>query len=583
MVVVTAFTTGVLTSGTRVLAQVDPSGAMSPVQPDTSMNRALPDPGNVTVNFKKADIKTVLMYLSEVSGVDIIPSPGVDAEVTMRLRNKPWEVALDIVTRNYGYVYSSDTDQGIIRVMPKSQLEDEEPITEVIPLNHIIREIELMKKAESEAIEVEKKLESIQQLMLAVNSIIDTSIGERATFVTSANSIVVTAIPARISEVKTMIKSIDKRTPQVVLDCRVIEIGLDEDQRFGIDWNAVITASGAERPITFPFNTQGVMPWLPGGMQRQFMPKNDTLNGGTGFPLMDNATVIAPLSPTINDDALFTFGTLDFSQFSATLSMIENMQDAEILSSPRITTLNNQKATIKVVEKIMLQKTQETTQTAGVVTVEFEDENEAREAGIKLVVIPHLNKEGDISVNLLPEVSNNDGFTAINVGGAQTAVALTFTSREANTVVRVKDGETIFLGGLIREDVQITENKFPILGDLFGAVPIVGNAFKYDAETVDRTEIVFFITVHIVRDGRHSVEVTETEPFYDKYVVRSAAQREQERMEARRKKEEKNSPVNLFKGLFSEEKEETDVVPAVKNTPESEEHKPFLDFRDRKD
>jgi len=97
----------------------------------------LPGDGNITVNFKEVDIKTVLSYLSEISGVDIVPTPGVEGLVTMRLRDKPWLVALDIVTRNHGYTYSQEQD--IIRVMPRSMLQTESAITEVIPLNYIIK------------------------------------------------------------------------------------------------------------------------------------------------------------------------------------------------------------------------------------------------------------------------------------------------------------------------------------------------------------------------------------------------------------------------------------------------------------
>jgi len=94
-------------------------GVQAQVPPQTGEEEIFPDPGKVTVNFKDVDIGIVLQYLSEVSGLDIIPTPGVDAQITMRLRNKPWEVALELVTRNYGYVYTRDDDRGIVRVMPK--------------------------------------------------------------------------------------------------------------------------------------------------------------------------------------------------------------------------------------------------------------------------------------------------------------------------------------------------------------------------------------------------------------------------------------------------------------------------------
>jgi MSHA biogenesis protein MshL len=561
-------------------AQMDVSAAATGAGTvaEEAVKEPLPQAGNVTVNFKDVDIKTVLHYLSEVSGVDIVPSPGVDASVTMRLRDKPWEVALDIVTRNYGYVYSSDEERGIIRVMPKSQLRDEEPITEVIPLNHMIREIELTREGESEEVVVQATQESILQLMMAINSILNVQKGERATYISGANAVVVTAIPARISEVKGMVAKIDKKSAQIVLDAKVIEVRLDDDERFGVDWNAIISAAGAARPITFPFTNQGDLLGPASAAWKQFFPRADGPAGGPQFPFYDTATLVNPMTLVPTDAALFTYGTLDFSTFSATLRMIEQRSDTQVLSSPRITTLNNQKATIKVVEKIMLQKTQETTQTAGIVTVEFEKESEAREVGIKLTVIPHVNEDGDISVNLLPEVSNRDqttgGFDVIPVGPNLNAIALTFNSREANTIVRVRDGETIFIGGLIRENIVKTDNRFPILGDLLGGIPVLGNVFKYESEVVEKTEIVFFVTVYLVKDAFQSIEASRTIPQYDKYIKKSGTESSGESAE---------KAPQLKTGTFKTKQERVEVTVEPLSAEEKKTYKPFLDFRKKTD
>ncbi|GAG28303.1 unnamed protein product, partial [marine sediment metagenome] len=222
----------------------------------------LPEPGNVTVNFKDVEIKTVLHYLSEVSGVDIVPSPGVEGNVTMRLRDKPWEIALDIVTRNYGFAYSRE--RGIIRVMPKGRLQTEEPITEVISLNYIIQ------GAEGEGTE-----QNVTQLIEAIKSVIVEKAGERATFLPSANAIVVTATPARVGTIKDMVAKIDKKTPQIMLEAKIIEVTLNKTDEFGIDWNAVIEATGAARPTTIPFQNDGILKFLP-GEQRRYYPTATT-------------------------------------------------------------------------------------------------------------------------------------------------------------------------------------------------------------------------------------------------------------------------------------------------------------------
>ncbi|MDP8298958.1 MAG: hypothetical protein P9L88_03560 [Candidatus Tantalella remota] len=567
--------------------------ATIPEAPVRDIKQTLPESGNVTVNFKDVDIKTVLHYLSEVSGVDIVPSPGVDAKVTMRLRDKPWVTALDIVTRNYGYTYSSDDEKGIIRVMPRGQLQLEETITEVIPLDHIMREIRLAKTSEEDStVEVEETEKSIEQLLGAIRSMLDSGRGENVIFISSVNSVVVTAIPARIAKIKAMVTEIDKKSPQIILDVKVVEVLLDKDEKFGIDWNAVISVAGAKRPITFPFTSGGQLIGIAGEIQDQFLPKYGAqgLDDPNRFPYLD--TTLMDPTAAATPSSVFSFGTLDFSTFTATLSLLDNRKDTEVLSSPRITTLNNQKATIKVIQKIMLQKAIQSTDTSTTVTVEYETPEEAREVGVKLTVVPHVNSEGDISVNLLAEVSNNEGFSVLTLptGAVGNTTELTFNSREANTIIRVKDKETIFIGGLIRKDVLITENKLPILGDLLGGIPGVGGLFKYDAEKVERTEVVFFVTVHVIDSGAESIADSRTMKEFKRYFAKDAqygspgtfAKGAEGAAQNAAAKEEPRPPI-IKQGVLSSSTTQVKVptMPAEAVAPKKQ-NNPFLDFRKKK-
>jgi len=550
---------------------------------------ALPKPGNITVNFKSVDILTVLNYLSEVSGVDIIPSPGVKGTVTMRLRDKPWEVALDIVTRNYGYAYSREGD--IIRVMPRSMLQTEELVTEVIPLKHIVREIELVKEGTTIAeqqIEARKQEEDITKIMVSIRSILDPKRGENATFIPSANSIVITAIPAKISNIKAMLGQLDKKPAQILLDAKVIEIVLDDDEDLGIDWDVIITASGARRPITAPFTSEGILDFLS-GMQRRYYPSRVTGGGDfiSDFPNAYQGANGIDTTDAPTNESIFSFGTLDFSQFQAVLRMISERTDTNILSTPRITTLNNQKAAIKVVQKWMFQKTAEALQTSNVITVEFESEAEAREVGVKLTVIPHVNEKGDIVVNLIPEVSSDPDFREVAItGSAQNAVAMIYNTREANTQIRVKDGETIFIGGLVSDRVSNTVDKIPILGDLLGDIPYVGKAFKYESENVDKTEIVFFVTVHLVGDGMESIRKSHTQPEYleycvDYYKMEQARKAEDERLQKMQAEDEKNEARATVKNNNTVIKptREPGAFRRLEEAQSGEDKKPWFDFR----
>lgn len=514
-------------------AQVNPP---SLTQATSAPPEVLTPGDNITVNFKEVDIRTVLHYLSEISGVDIIPTAEVTGSVTMRLRDKPWEVVLDVVTRTFDYAYSRDGD--IIRVMPKDKLHTESPVTEVIPLNYIIQDAGATEGKEEEdegKDEGRDKDQNISQLLKAIGGIIVKASGEKATFLPSANAIVVTAIPSRISSIKKMISKLDVKTPQIMLEAKIIEVTLDKNDQFGIDWNTVVAATGARRPITFPFTNSGLLSFLPIDVQRKYFPvttssvesttigsggatttSSTVTSQGAAFPFASSSSGINTTdAPTTS--SIFSYGTLDFSQFSAVLRMLKERDDTNILSSPRVTTLNNQMAVIKVINKVYLQKQQKATDTATTVTVEFEPENDAKEVGVKLEVTPHVNDKGEIIVNLNPKVDSNLTFTELQVSGAQNTVAMSFNSREADTRVMVKDGETIFIGGLITKTTTKQEHKFPILGDVLGWIPVAGNVFKYEQDNVDKTEVVFFVTVYLLKDGMQSIQASQTIPEYIKF------------------------------------------------------------------
>lgn len=433
-------------------------------------------PGNVTVNFKNADIRAVLRYLSEVSGVDIVPAPDVTGSITLSLTDKPWEVALDIIIKNYGYAYEREGD--IIRVVTVSSLKLEELSTEVIPLNYTT---------------AEGAQEAVKDMLTERGKL---------TFDGRVNALVVTDLATNIYKIKRIIGELDKKTPQIMIESKIIETVLNDTERLGIDWNLVISAAGATRPTTFPFGSEAWRDVIPHGLQR-FFPVGQTgtatVAQGTGgqtstdtlseFPGMGAGGTT--LFPFVTADA-FSYGTLDFSQFGAVLEYLKTRADTDIISNPRITTLNNKSAKMFVgrvhpyISKI--EKDEDTNE----LTYEYKE----KEIGIRLLVTPHINDAGDIEVELKPEIKDVIGFQQIT----EFFSLPIFSTREAETQVMVTDGNTIFIGGLIKEDTKKSDKRFPILGDLFGGIPILGNAFRHEVEIKTKTELIFFLTVHVVKD-----------------------------------------------------------------------------------
>ncbi len=447
--------------------------------------------GNVTVNFKGADIKTVLAYISEVANVDIVPAPDVKGAVDLKLTNKPWKVALDIILRNYGYAYERDGD--IIRVVTVDKLKQEELATQTFNLNY----------AKSKDIVV-----SIKNIL-----------GDRGRVVHDerTNMVLVTDIPTNIYRISGVIAKLDKRTSQVLIEARIIETALSDDERLGIDWNIKFTASGAKRPTTLPFEAFKTPFNTKSGEGQTYFPQvltaqpTTTTVGLGGATTTDTAVEFPGTAsgifsfPFAMKDS-FTFGTLDFSEFKAVLEMIKSRADTNIISNPRITTLNNNEAMINVGQTLNLPTFERNSSTGKMEITGYDP----KDLGIILKVTPHINEKDEIVVELAPQITDLLRYDALTPD----IKAPVFSARQAKTQIMVRDGDTIFIGGLIKENDVNTRKKMPFLGDIFGDIPYLGLLFTKKETTKQKTELIFFITVNLMSPDKEIKGVPRADKAY---------------------------------------------------------------------
>lgn len=429
-------------------------------------------PGNVTMDFKNADVHNVLRILSYKSGVNIVAGPEVTGMITIRLTDVPWERALDIILRTYGFAY--EREGNIIRVTTIEGLKQEELTTEVYSLNYA---------------KAEEVTESVKEML--------TDRG-RIKFDERTNVAIVTDIPTSLYQISRIIHRLDKRTPQVLIEAKIVETRLDDSERLGIDWSTKIIASGAQKPTTFPF-TRRVQTDVERGMDRYF-PIGSTTSPTGGQQYAGTTETEFPAGEIVKEKAIFpfveteqfSFGTLDFTQFKAVLEFLEQRTDTDILSNPRITTLNNKEASILVGKKMLFPSFSFNEETGDFIITGFEDE---KDVGVKLVVTPHVNAEGDITIELEPEIKDFVGIQTLDA--SRGIVAPIFTTREAQAEVMIRDGDTIMMGGLITKNTENKDNKVPFLGD----IPLVGDYFFTKKEkTIERKELIIFITVHLVKE-----------------------------------------------------------------------------------
>ena len=442
------------------------------VNPAEGVMAEVSQPGNVTLIFKDADIRTVLHTLSYKSGVNIVASSDVEGTVSIRLVDVPWETALEVILKNHGL--AAERVGNIIRIITLANVAEEELQNEVFVLNY------------AKAKEIAEAIEATI-----------TSRG-RIKYDERTNTIIVTDIPTNLYKVRTVVSRLDKRTLQVAIEARLIETTLAKDENLGIDWTLQVEASGSKRPTTFPFEKDRVpFSRKKDGSIKSYLPSG----GDIGTDADDFLTALS--FPNVGGVATeaFAFGTLDFTELSAVLEILNARTDTKIISKPTITTLNNKEAKVHVGEDYYIPQYTINDQTGKWEVTGYDK----RSIGVVLEVTPHINDTGDIVVDLKPEVSSFKGNQSL---GGDILLPI-FSIRNAQAQIMVKDNQTIVMGGLMKETTTKYENKVPILGD----IPLLGKLFTKTEDGVSTTDLLIFLTVRIIgddQDDKALMEETET-------------------------------------------------------------------------
>lgn len=451
-----------------------PSALAQPVAVSSQESTETIPTGNVTLDFKDADIRSVLRIISLKSGVNIVSGAEVQGLVSIRLSDVPWEKALEVVLKTYGFAY--EKDENIIRVTTIDNLSQEPLETRVFSLTY------------ANATETQTTL---QEMLSERGSI---RADERT------NLLIVTDIPTNTYKIEKVIDRMDRGTPQVLIEAKIIEMSINEAERNGIKWNAAIELRGSSRPTTFPWDftrsAENIDRYFPRGKPADSVvtitetgAAGQTIETAEDFPTNNRAgrSTPAPTFPFATPTD-FVFGKVDTSQFQILMEAIKANGSNKILSEPRITVLSNQEAKILVGEELYIPNYERNSETGAMEITGYIPRN----LGIEMVVTPQINKEKEVKLRLAPSISNLIGFEELTPDVRVPRIAI----RNASTSVRIANGQTIVLGGLIKEDLVDTITKFPVLGDL----PIFDRFFKHTDKTVNKTDLVFFITVTVLEE-----------------------------------------------------------------------------------
>lgn len=264
------------------------------------------------------------------------------------------------------------------------------------------------------------------------------------------NSIVVTDTEENLELIRQTIQKLDKKAPQVMIEALIVNVKLTDELKMGVDWTKLGTSGN--------FLTQD-------------------LSGTTGS----------------NPFGQFSFSKVSGGwSFAGLIDFIETHDNVRILANPKVLVLNNHTATIDAVEEIPYQELTQTSAGGDIGTTSF------KEAGIKLEVTPQITDDGYIIMHIIPEQSAQTGTFDLGDAGDIPIIE----TRKTETTLRIKNGQTIIIGGLRQKRPTVKESKLPILGD----IPLIGVLFKkLDKEQVE-SELGVFITPHIYTEGELSAE-----------------------------------------------------------------------------
>lgn len=421
------------------------------------------DPTLVTIHAEDAFLPSILAILASESGYNIVTDPNVNRQdkITIHLDDVPIEQAINLVVRAVGLSYEVVGNSFLI-AEPKKLAEEVGITSHVVELKY------------SDAIEVKDLLKDLtEQIQVDV----------------SGNKLLVNASPKKIAEIEEVIREIDIPAIQIMLETRLIEVALDEEEKAGVDWSklakytTILAESG--KP---PHGVTGAGSVVPGLSQSANEAGTGVVEEYAGMPFeqLPSDMPFNRLYYTDENDqsVLPSSFSRQLTAFDITLDFLMKENRAQVLANSKLVTLNGREAYIKMIDIVPY------ILSSGGVGGQVQVQRE--EVGIKLTINPKVNTDGYITVKVEPEVSSIFEF----IGPDNNIPRV--KSRLSSTTIRVQDGESIIIGGLISKDKTVTEYKVPYLNK----IPLLGKKLFTGTSMADRTtDLIIQITPTVVKDN----------------------------------------------------------------------------------
>ncbi|KAF1083275.1 MAG: hypothetical protein GQF41_0053 [Candidatus Rifleibacterium amylolyticum] len=402
---------------------------------------------NITLDFRDTDIRQIVKVIAQQSGTNIIAEKSVSGRVTVKLSDVYYEEAMNLIAKTNGFAVRKIGNTWI--------LADEKKLINAFEKGQTVtRRLQYAKAAD-------------------VAKLFGGSTGAAKGGVTVTpderiNALIIEGSKEMIDQAKKLIETVDVPVHQCMMEAKIVEVKTDASKSIGFKWQGKVGTTEAEYKN---FDA------LPVFSTKEYFAVNP-----------DSGLYQEAFTGQQGD----MFGLGDFYRenllFKATFSALETRNETKVLSNPKISAVNGQEAEIIVGTKVIYP--------GGA-----DQPPKEKDTGIKLKITPRINDDGYITVDAEPEVSfveswsNNNMYPVIG-------------TRSAKTTVRVRDGEEILIGGLIRDEEGKESNKIPLLGN----IPIIKNLFSFKGKKGQSQELIILITPHIIAQSIESAAPTSLVP-----------------------------------------------------------------------
>jgi len=432
------------------------------------------DGQRLTLNFQDIETRAVLQLLAETSGKNIVVSDTVQGNVTLRLRNVPWDQALDIVMTTKGLDMRQNGN--VIMVAPALEIAARE--TADLEAQLAISELEPMY---SEFLQVNyAKASDLLGLITGSGGGNSMMSGRGSIGVDDrTNTLLVQDTAEKLQDVRRMVRTLDVPIKQVLIESRIVVVNDNFSRDLGVRLGVSAFNESNTGLTTISGSGDGTDDMIGSYLDGQNDPSLPFLE----YPaLIDRYNVTVPIADAAGR---FSLAILENDYLiDLELSALEAEGNGEIVSTPRVITANQSEATIKQGVEIPYQQAA----SSGATTVQF------KEAVLELVVTPQITPDNNIIMDL--RVSKDNVGDVISTGGLGGTVP-SIDTRSVETQVLVADGQTVVLGGIYETERRETIKKVPYLGD----IPFVGALFRSKQRVDNKAELLIFVTPRILEEG----------------------------------------------------------------------------------